>query len=195
LCFPSSAGGRFISIAEFPAAPSPYTQEENTKAESAAATEQRTADAFSTAVAAAVEVALPESLIQELGRNELTGELGSLVRAGQLSLEQVELLLQPQYVSQYIDKKRGELEELQRAALGFADLVVLKGLALDQAEVERELQRVMADIEAQRAAGQGYEADREVVRQDVVKTLETRAAMDWLVANCGVTVTPCTAEA
>ncbi len=160
---------------------------ENTAAESEDATRQKLADAFTDAVAAAVEVTIPDSLIQEAGQNQYTNELNGLMTKGLLTYEQAEQLASPQMLASYISKKKDELVGLQKAALGFADILEKEGLAPSEADIERELATALENI-AEVQGKKGGDIDVDSVKEQVSKGLETQAAMDWLVANCNVTI-------
>jgi trigger factor len=150
------------------------------------ATRQRLADAFTDAVSAAVEVEVPESMLQEVGRNEYTRELTAAVSRGQMSFEQVEQLLTPQLLAKYVERKRPELLELQRAALGFADILTREGLVPAEADVAAE----MAEAAAQLEAAQRGDVDEAALLESVTKSLQSKIVMDFLLENCKVTVTP-----
>lgn len=160
---------------------------ENTAAESEDATRQRLADAFTDAVAAAVEVTIPDSLIQEAGQNQYTNELNGLISKGLITYEQAEQLASPQMLASYISKKKDELVGLQKAALGFADILEKEGLAPSEADIERELARALENIAEVQGRG-GGDINVDSVKEQVTKGLETQAAMDWLVNNCNVTI-------
>ncbi|KAG7667795.1 hypothetical protein Ndes2526B_g01807 [Nannochloris sp. 'desiccata'] len=160
---------------------------ENTAAESEDATRQRLADAFTDAVAAAVEVTIPESLIQEAGQNQYTNELNGLMTKGLITYEQAEQLASPQMLASYISKKKDELVGLQKAALGFADILEKEGLAPSEADIERELATALENI-AEVQGKKGGDINVDSVKEQVTKGLETQAAMDWLVNNCNVTI-------
>lgn len=161
---------------------------ENTAVESEEATRQRLADAFTDAVGAAVDVTVPDSLIQEAGQNQYTNELNGLMTQGILSYEQAEQLASPHLLSQYIARKKEELVGLQKAALGFADILEREGLAPSEAAIERELASALESIAE--VQGRGRDVNVDAVKEQVAKNLETQAAMDWLIANCAVTVLP-----
>jgi len=160
---------------------------ENTAAESEDATRQRLADAFTDAVAAAVEVTIPDSLIQEAGQNQYTNELNGLISKGLITYEQAEQLASPQMLASYISKKKDELVGLQKAALGFADILEKEGLAPSEADIERELATALENI-AEVQGREGGDINVDSVKEQVTKGLETQAAMDWLVNNCNVTI-------
>lgn len=160
---------------------------ENTAAESESATRRRIADAFTEAVAAAVKVDLPDSLVTEAGRNEYSRELNELLQKGLVAYEQMEQLAAPQLVEAYVARKRPELEELQRSVLGFADILRLEGVELDSAAVEAEFENALESVGRLQKDG---EVNREGLLDQVVNNMENQAAMDWLIANCSVTINP-----
>ena len=157
--------------------------EENTAAESEEATRQRMADAFTDAVSAAVEITVPETLLQEAGQNQYTNELNGLLTKGLLSYEQAQQLATPQLLSQFINNKKEELINLQKAALGFADILEKEGLTPSEEDIERELASALASV-AEVQGQRGKDINVDAVKEQVVKGLETQAAMNWLFTNC-----------
>lgn len=160
---------------------------ENTEAESEEQLQQRIADALTDAVAAAVEVYIPDALIQETGQNEYSRELNQLITKGIMSFEQASKLATPQMVAQYISRKRPELEALQRSTLGFSHILQAEGLAPSEAAIAEEFEAAMESVRSVQREG---DVNEEGVYAQVVQGLEVQAVMDWLVANCKVTVTP-----
>jgi len=161
---------------------------ENTRAESEEALQQCIADAFTEAVANAVSVEIPDSLIQEAGQNEYSRELNQLITKGVLAYEQAEKLATPQLVAGYIQRKRGDIENLQRSALGFSDILRREGIAPSEAAIEDELYRALESVRESQG-GRG-DINEDGVKAQVIQTLEYQAVMDWLVANCEVNVKP-----
>lgn len=162
--------------------------EENTAAESEDATRQKLADAFTDAVGAAVDVIIPDSLIQEAGQNQYTNELNSLLTQGILTYEQAEQLASPQMLSNFISNKKEDLISLQKAALGFADILAKEGIAPSEADIEKELSTALESIAE--VQSRGGDIDVNAVKEQVARGLETQAAMDWLISNCNVTILP-----
>lgn len=161
--------------------------EENTIAEQEEKMDQVIADAFTDAVAASVDVVLPISLIQEAGQNEYSRELNTLISKGTISYEQAQQLASPQMLEQYIKNKKDDLEHLQRAALGFADILTKENLTPTAQEIEEEYEKAMEGVRQIQRQG---EVNEEGVREQVVQSLETQIVMDWLSKNCEVTKLP-----
>jgi trigger factor len=161
--------------------------EENTLAEQEDKLQQIIADAFTDAVAASIDVNLPASLIQEAGQNEYSRELNSLITKGTISYEQAQQLASPQMLEQYIKNKKDDLEHLQKAALGFADILEKENLTPSPQDIEEEFERAM---EAVRQIQRKEELNEEGVRDQVIQSLETQAVMDWLAQNCEVNKLP-----
>lgn len=161
--------------------------EENTVAEQEEKMDSIIADKFTDAVAACIDVELPLSLIQEAGQNQYSTELNSLISKGTISYEQAQQLASPQMLEQYIKNKRDELVHLQKAALGFADIMTKEKISPSTQEVEEEFERAMEGVRQIQRQG---EINEDGIREQVVQSLETQAVMDWLRKNCTVERTP-----
>ena len=160
---------------------------ENTLAEQEDALQQVIADEFTNAVSEAVDVEIPNSLLQEAGQNEYSRELNSLITKGTISYEQAQQLASPQMLQQYIKNKKDELLYLQRASLGLADILQKEGLAPTDEEIEREFEVAMDGV---RQIQREEELNEQGVRSQVIQSLETQVVMDWLIANCEVNKLP-----
>lgn len=159
---------------------------ENAKAEAEDDLQKKIADAFTDAVAEAVQVEVPRTLLEEAGRNAYTREITSLINQGIMSYEQAQQLATPQLVASYIDRKQNELESLQRATMGFADIMQQEGLTPTEEAIQQELQQALESIERMQN-GRG-EVNEDGVREQVEQTLGTQVVMDWLIAHCVVDV-------
>ena len=157
--------------------------EENTVAEQEEKLDAIIADKFTDAVAACVDVTLPASLIQEAGQNQYSSELNTLISKGTISYEQAQQLASPQMLEQYIKNKKDELVHLQKAALGFADIMAKEKIAPSAQEIEEEFERAMEGVRQIQRQG---EINEDGVREQVVQSMETQAVMDWLKKNCTV---------
>ena len=162
--------------------------DENTRAEGMDLTNQRVADAFTDAVAAAVAATVPESLLQEAGQNQYSNELNTLIKQGIMTFEQAQQLATPAMLSKYIANKKEELTNLQKSALGFADILEKEALAPTEAAIEQELAAALESLE-QAGGNKGGDINVDGVKEQVMKNLQTQSAMDWLVKNCNVTIT------
>ncbi|KAI8112358.1 hypothetical protein M9434_003681 [Picochlorum sp. BPE23] len=160
---------------------------ENTIAEEEDRLEQIIADAFTDAVASNLDVNVPNSLIQEAGQNEYSRELNSLITKGTISYEQAQQLASPQMLEQYIKNKRDDLEQLQKAALGFADILEKENLTPTEDQINEEFEKAM---EAIRQMQRSDELNEQGVRDQVTQSLETQLVMDWLSTNCEVNKLP-----
>ena len=142
--------------------------EENTIAEQAERMDEVIADAFTDAVAASVDIVLPTSLIQEAGQNEYSRELNTLMSKGTISYEQAQQLASPQMLEQYIKNKKDDLEHLQKAALGFADILTKENLTPSAQEIEEEYEKAMEGVRQIQRQG---EVNEDGVREQVVQSL------------------------
>jgi len=161
--------------------------EENTVAEQEEKLDSIIADKFTDAVAACIDVELPLSLIQEAGQNQYSTELNSLISKGTISYEQAQQLASPQMLEQYIKNKKDELVHLQKAALGFADIMAKENISPSAQEIEEEFERAMEGVRQIQRQG---EINEDGIREQVVQSLETQTVMDWMRKNCTVERTP-----
>ncbi|KAI7839381.1 hypothetical protein COHA_006906 [Chlorella ohadii] len=146
---------------------------------------ERIADAFSAAVGRAVECDIPESLINELGAQQYQVELTRLLSSGRMDYNTVQQLATPELAAQFAQSRREELLELQRTLLGMEDIAVQEGLKPSEAEIESEFKAAASDFTKH---GQEFDAAR--LREQVMETVQGNKVMDWLMANCKVTVLP-----
>jgi len=160
---------------------------ENTVAEHEDQFQQVIADAFTDAVAKIIDVEIPQSLIQDAGQNEYSRELNSLISKGTISYEQAQQLASPQMLQQYIKNKKDDLEHLQKAALGFADILASEGLTPSEQDIQDEFETAMEGV---RKIQREEELNEEGVRDQVIQSLQTQLVMDWLVKNCEVNKLP-----
>merc|ERR1712157_157861 len=80
-------------------------------------------DAFaSESIAQAVDIAVPESLIQSIGREQYEQRLMEIQQQGQLSPEMVNKLTAPKLVNDYINKERDNFVMLARANIGVEEI-------------------------------------------------------------------------
>lgn len=160
---------------------------ENAAAERESMMRERTADAFTAAVGRAVEVDIPESLLNELGTQQYSVELNRLLSQGVMDFQTVQQLATPELAAQFVQSRREELLDLQRSLLGFDAIAEAEGLQPTEEEIEAEFKSAAQDFVQQRT-----EFDAEKLREQVVETLRANKVMDWLTNNCKVTVVPAT---
>jgi trigger factor len=154
-------------------------------AEDAAATALKVEDALCDAVAAAVEMDVPESVIQEVGQEQYQSELLAAAAGGGLAASQVAQLATPALLARYISAKREGLAALYRAQAGLEAIFEAEGLSVDQSEVDAELAAAAA---AYADAGEELDADR--LAEQVGAAAQRKATLAWLKANNTVKVGP-----
>lgn len=160
---------------------------ENAKAESDKVTKQRVADALTNAVGAAVDSPIPDIMIQEAGQNEYSRKLNEALQKGLLQYEQAQQLASPQLVAAFVKQNRAELENLQRSSLGFADILKKESIVVSPEDVEAEFAEALAEV---KRLNPDQQVNEEGLREQIVQSLETQAAMDWLISNCKVDIVP-----
>ncbi|KAK9816415.1 hypothetical protein WJX72_000020 [[Myrmecia] bisecta] len=148
------------------------------KAETAAATTRRIYDALNEAVAQAVDVEVPESLIQEVGKQDYQAKLLEMQAKGKLTLEQVSQLATEELLNNYISQKRESLVEIQKTTLAMEAIFQAEKLQIAQADVDAEFALASADMEEQ-----GAEYDKERLLEQVTETLKGQKTLEWLEQN------------
>ena len=93
----------------------------------------------------------------------------------------------PQMLQQYIKNKKDDLEHLQKAALGFADILASEGLTPSEQDIQDEFETAMEGV---RKIQREEELNEEGVRDQVFQSLQTQLVMAWLVKNCEVNKLP-----
>lgn len=160
---------------------------ENAAAERESMMKERMADAFNVAVGRAVEVEIPNSLLNELGNQQYSVELNRQLSKGMMDFQMVQQLATPELAAKFIESRREELLELQRALLGFEAIAAAEGLRPSENEIEAEFKDATRQFVEQR---QQYDAEK--LREQVYETLQANKVMDWLISNCTVKVLPAT---
>lgn len=158
--------------------------------ETAAATRSRMVDAFASAVAAALDVEVPRSMVEEQGRKDYAANLQELMAKGVMGLEQVQQLSSPNLVGNFVKRKWDSLVEMQKAQLGFGDIAEQEGIIAEAHEVEEQLALAAEEFKSYK---QEYDADR--LREQVEQTVVAEKVINWLSTNCRVTILPYSPEA
>jgi trigger factor len=158
-------------------------------AETHQATQKRLEEALTTAIAAAIDMEVPQSLITDLGTQQYTAELNSLIEKGVMSYEQVQQLASPEMAAKYVEKKKEDLVDLQKGLLGFDAIIGAEGLAATEEEMLGEYE---AAVETFQKYEQQWDDDR--LREQIKDTVQGAKVMQWLMENAKVTIKPYSGE-
>jgi len=153
--------------------------------ETESATSAKVQEALTSALADAVDVAVPQSVLRELGEAEYQAELLEMQAKGRFSLEQISRLATPQLLEKYIESKKDVLNALHRAQRGVDAIFEEEKLTLPEDDVAAELATARGQFEAQ-----GQEFDAERLEEQVRESLKAAKVMDWLKENNEVVVGP-----
>jgi len=152
------------------------------------ATQQATQDAIHDALAASVELEVPESLVAELGVAEYRSKLMALLQSRDVDVAEVERLSGEEHVTAFIEAHRGELLERARFLLATDAIFEAEGLALPEEDVQAEVAAAVATFQKD-----GLEYDETLIRSNVEEQIRTMRVMQWLTENVKVTVLPAAA--
>ena len=155
------------------------------EAEDAAATALRVDEALADAVAQAVSMDVPESVIQEVGQEQYQSELLQAAASGGIAQSQVAQLATPALLARFIAARREDLAGVYRAQAGLEAIFEAEGLKINEAAVEAELSAARAAY-----AEAGEELDEERLLEQVGTAAARQATVAWLKANNEVVVLP-----
>ena len=141
-------------------------------------------NAVTESIADCLDIAIPESMVRNIGREEYGKKLMELQAQGTLSPEMIQKFTSEKIVSDYIEKERGTFEMLAKASVGIAEILKLEKLVLSQEAFEEELDKIRAQY-AQESPGQELEEDEQIT-QAVRERSETKLVFDWIQENCSV---------
>lgn len=150
-----------------------------------AAQDQNLHHAITDQVADMVEVSLPDSLVQEQGRQNYTVRMLELLGAGQITKDVLNTMMTEEMVGNYIDKNRADVERMVRLTLAVGDIQKRESLVVTEEALKAECANSRAEFERQ---GQQYDEERLV--EQARELLEGGLVLDWLTNNCNITIKP-----
>lgn len=128
---------------------------------------------------------LPQSLVQESGRESYSADLLERQAKGQLDPRVAEQLLAPSIVQRHIDKNREKIERNVRTQLALNALAEELKIKPTEAEVEAAMKETREQF-----AKMGQEFDEERLRKEVEEGKLVQLTLEWLEKNSKVTVKP-----
>jgi FKBP-type peptidyl-prolyl cis-trans isomerase (trigger factor) len=138
-------------------------------------------EALLTALAAAADVEVPMSLIQENGRQMYSARLLELQAKGQMAPSAMRQLMTDGLVDAYIKKEQATIEVNIRSSLAVAEVQRAEGIAVGEAELFAEVASTKAEFEAWK---QSYDEDK--LREQATEVLGAKMVIDWLMARATV---------
>jgi len=99
------------------------------------------------ALANAVSVEIPRSLLEEHATGEYQSKLVDLQMKGVLPPEQLAKLATPEMLGKFITAQRGMLEDQIRAALAMDAICEAEGISVTEAEIDAEVRQAQSDFE------------------------------------------------
>jgi trigger factor len=149
------------------------------------ATDVKVQSALADQLAAVADVAVPRSMLEEVARNEYQAQLADLMSKGIMGLDQVQKLLTPQMLSNFMKAQQTRLEAQARAALAVDFLAEREGIKVPEDEIEEEVKSAKLEFLAR-----GEEFDEARIREQTADMLRGAKVLQWLEKNAKVTVTP-----
>uniref|UniRef100_A0A061S496 peptidylprolyl isomerase n=1 Tax=Tetraselmis sp. GSL018 TaxID=582737 RepID=A0A061S496_9CHLO len=129
------------------------------------------------------DVDLPYHIVQTVAQQKYQAKIMELQSKGQISPEVMEKLATAEMLQNYINTNRDEVESSAKAMLAVETIFKLEKLSVSEEEKQARVRETMEDMERE-----GLEYDREELLQQAEDMLVTEKALEWLRANCSVTM-------
>ncbi|CAI7792483.1 unnamed protein product [Closterium sp. NIES-53] len=147
---------------------------------------QATLNAIVNALGEVCEMAVPNSLLEEQGRQMYGAKLIELQTEGKVRKEEVAALMAEGMVENYLRAQRDKIERQVKQALAVQEVYRLEGLQFSEEELEAEV--ASAEAEFKRF---NQEFDGKRIREQAAEVLEGKTVLDWLASHASITyVTP-----
>ncbi|KAJ3694644.1 hypothetical protein LUZ60_000021 [Juncus effusus] len=145
------------------------------------AIEQATDNAILDRLGKIVEVEIPQSLLEEQGRQLYGAKLLQLQAERRLDESQLETLTSEKSVSEYLEKERENISTIVKQMLAIGDIFKCENLQFSTDELVKEVENSVAELKKH---NQEYEEDR--VKQQVQDVLEGAKVLEWLRENAQI---------
>lgn len=145
------------------------------------AKEQATDNAILDQLRKMVQVDLPQSLLEEEGRQMYGTKLLEVQARMKLNDEQLASLTSPKMVAEYIEHEKGNIVEVIKQNLAVGDIYKRENLEVATDEVVKE---VANSIEEFKKHNQEYDEDR--IKEQVQEVLEGAKVLEWLRENAEI---------
>ena len=151
------------------------------QAEAEAASKEARVKALRAALNAAVDVELPDSLVQEQGREMYTQRLLDLQSSGRLAPSAMGTMMTPGLVNEYMKKNEADIAERIRTQFAVNAVIAAEKIGVPAADVAALVAKRKKELEAWKT-----EADEARLQQAAEEELGTQAAWDWLLKHAKV---------
>ncbi|KAI8469557.1 MAG: hypothetical protein J3K34DRAFT_277210 [Monoraphidium minutum] len=149
-------------------------------------TQSEVHDAIMEAVAACVEVELPEAYVAAVAEKEYQEKLLGMIQNKLASPQQVEAMMTEEMLGEFIAEKRAELEERCRWLLATDEILEREGLEVEAGGVDEEVARAKAQFREQELG----EFNDEAYRMETLEKLRYLAVMEFLTGAVKVNTLP-----
>jgi trigger factor len=146
-------------------------------------TSQRVTNAITDQLSEMVECTVPKSLLDQQGRQNYSVKVMELLSSGGISKEVLNTLMSEELVQNFIQKEKEDIERVVRLTMAVNDIQKRENITVTDEEVEKEAAISRAEFDK---LEQEYDEDR--VKEQAKELLEGSKTLDWLKANCSVTI-------
>ncbi|GAQ78231.1 trigger factor type chaperone family protein [Klebsormidium nitens] len=142
----------------------------------------KTQQAVTDALGQVVYADVPNSLLEEQGRQIYASKLLELQAKGQLDRNSIAQLSSQEMVNNYLLNQKDQIMDICRKTLAVAEVFKLENLTYSKEELDREVESARQEF-----AGVEQEFDMERVKEQAQEILEGNKVLEWLVDNAKVT--------
>lgn len=146
---------------------------------------QATRFAVANALTRVVDVEIPNSLLEEQGRQMYAAKLIELQASMKLPRDQLVALSSAEMVQNYLDAQRSRISDSVKQSLAVAEIYKQENLKISDEELDME---VNSAIEEFKRYDQEYDDAR--VREQARELLEGSKVLDWLTEHADITFVP-----
>ncbi|KAI5066007.1 hypothetical protein GOP47_0018631 [Adiantum capillus-veneris] len=132
-------------------------------------------------LAKVTQVDVPNSLIEEQGRNMFAGKLLELQARMNLNTDQLAGLSSQEMVNNYLISQKQTIIDAVKQVLAVAEIFKLENLRYTEADLKKEVETAEADF---KKFNQDY--DKERIVEQAKELLEGAKVLDWLMANADI---------
>ena len=156
-------------------------QQANTKA----TLEQLTNEALVDALAEICDAPLPESIVEETGRQMYSEKMLEMQMGSNLDMDVINQLAAPEMVEAYLKNSRADILKIVRRTVACEELFKLENIEVTEEEFKEEVVAAKAEFEQY-----GTEYDVQRLVQQAGEVIEARKALEWLREHTEITVMP-----
>ncbi|KAG6556847.1 hypothetical protein Mapa_001794 [Marchantia paleacea] len=142
------------------------------------AKKQATNLAIAAELSKVVVLDVPNSLLEEQGRQMYAAKLIELQAQAKLSKEQVVQLSSQEMVTNFLQAQKEKIKDSVKQTLAVAEIYKLENLQYTEDELNAEVENAIAEFKRY-----NQEYDEKRVREQAAELLEGSKVMEWLVAN------------